>query len=588
MSITQSALGREWGVVACGFLVTYYREFTKEGEPLALLDMYADNSHVVYAEYNENVAQIVRGRHEILQHLEKMDATLGRRKVEVRFADFSPIAGGSVLIVTQGIMYVRGSRKVFTQSFVLAPTPNRSNTYHIASEYFRVLHVEMERIPEGSIIMTPVQVAQHLLGEQERRKREEEAREHFLFLQKQKEEQQQQQQQMLQCADAEMVKQQENDRALAVENQSEAWDKHPRGQDRRMGRKDYRNRAPAGARSEGVEERKERAEWEMGKPTESKTNEAEDDTTGEGNERNRWEQPRRSEPHRRPERVKRNEGGRRAEGNDQNEVGRPERRDRRDAERQPRDGESRRGHWGRNEEKVDNVDTADNTRVTEGDAARSTGASGAASERTRRNTFNNRPRDRFRNRELQQEQQPAAPADSAAAVPATASAADNKGDAGRNDHKPLPRSEANRRGRGGSKEAKNNKKEAWASEKNDANNGGAAPDAAAAEENVTPAEQRKKFPRSRADKKIAGEGTRLEHRKGPTDHVRLIDAPKGQNEQISAAIKRITGEEPKKVVPFGRGNDIVCQLSTESAAEALLEKPPVVNECALRVARFYP
>ncbi|PWU95044.1 hypothetical protein C3747_271g40 [Trypanosoma cruzi] len=163
--------------VACSFLVTYYREFVKEKEVVGLVELYGESSLITYAGYNEETTVVAQGRHEIAQHLGKMDDALGRRKVEVRFADFTPLPGGCIHIVCQGILYLRGQRRAFFQVFVLAPTQYRTNTYHIAIDYFRVMVVEVEQIPEDSIIMTPAQVAQHLLEEHERRKRMEESRE---------------------------------------------------------------------------------------------------------------------------------------------------------------------------------------------------------------------------------------------------------------------------------------------------------------------------------------------------------------------------------------------------------------------------
>ncbi|ESL07354.1 hypothetical protein TRSC58_04958 [Trypanosoma rangeli SC58] len=163
--------------VACSFLVTYYRELVKEREIVGLVELYGESSLVTYAGYNEETIVVAQGRHEIAQHLGKMDDVLGRRKVEVRFADYAPLPGGCIHIVCQGIMYLRGHRRGFFQVFVLAPTQYRTSTYHIAMDYFRVMMVEVEQIPEDRIVMTPAQVAQHLLEEHERRKRAEEARE---------------------------------------------------------------------------------------------------------------------------------------------------------------------------------------------------------------------------------------------------------------------------------------------------------------------------------------------------------------------------------------------------------------------------
>ncbi|RNF15423.1 uncharacterized protein Tco025E_05526 [Trypanosoma conorhini] len=163
--------------VACSFLVSYYRELVKEKEIVGLVELYGESSLITYAGYNEETTVVAQGRHEIAQHLGKMDDALGRRKVEVRFADYAPLPGGCIHIVCQGIMYLRGQRRAFFQAFVLAPTQYRTNTYHIAMDYFRFMMVEVEHIPEDSIVMTPAQVAQHLLEEHERRKRAEETRE---------------------------------------------------------------------------------------------------------------------------------------------------------------------------------------------------------------------------------------------------------------------------------------------------------------------------------------------------------------------------------------------------------------------------
>lgn len=163
--------------IACSFLVTYYREFVKEREFTGLLDLYSDASQLTYANYNEEKPDLAQGRHEIAQHLAKLDAVLGRRKVEVRFVDFTPLPNSCLHIVCQGIMYLRGRRLAFFQVFVLAPTQHRTNTYHIASDYFRVMATEVEHVPEDSIVMTPAEVAQHLLQDHERRQRAEERRE---------------------------------------------------------------------------------------------------------------------------------------------------------------------------------------------------------------------------------------------------------------------------------------------------------------------------------------------------------------------------------------------------------------------------
>ncbi|ORC89380.1 uncharacterized protein TM35_000121550 [Trypanosoma theileri] len=158
--------------VACSFLVTYYRGFVREqGAAAALADLYGENAYLTYAEYNEETPAVAHGRHEILQQLVKMDAQLGRRKVVVSFADYSPLPNGGVQVECQGILHLCGQRRAFFQVFVLAPTEFRANTYHIVTDYFRVMMIEVEQIPEDGIVMTPADVAKHLLEEHERCKR---------------------------------------------------------------------------------------------------------------------------------------------------------------------------------------------------------------------------------------------------------------------------------------------------------------------------------------------------------------------------------------------------------------------------------
>ncbi|KEG11915.1 hypothetical protein DQ04_02151040 [Trypanosoma grayi] len=246
--------------VACSFLVTYYREFVKENDMAGLFDLYADTSVLTYAQFNEQNPDVVQGRHEIVQNLAKMDLELGRRKVEVRFVDYVPLPGSCVQIVCQGVLYLCGRRCPFSQVFVLAPTPYRANTYHIASDYFRVLGVEVESIPENGIVMTPAQVAKHLLEEQERRNRLEEQRERLRQQQaaaealrqrhaeesaRRQELQKQQQQQQQQ--------QQRGEGNNASSSNNNRWDRGERNDNRRGERPDHNtnmNRRDRGERND--------------------------------------------------------------------------------------------------------------------------------------------------------------------------------------------------------------------------------------------------------------------------------------------------------------------------------------------------
>nr|CCC93426.1 conserved hypothetical protein [Trypanosoma congolense IL3000] len=570
ISTSQAMFGRDFSGVACSFLVVYYRGFAKVGEMTALHDFYSESAQITYAEYNETLPQTARGRHEIAQYLEKMDAVLSQRKIEVRFCDYSPLSNGGVHIVTQGILYLRGQRQVFTHSFVLFPTPHRNNTYHIASEYLRILLVEVERIPEGGIIMTPAQVAQHLLEEHERRKREEESRERLRLAQLQ-------QQQLLQSTVQEHADPQQND-CTTNDTPPQKWDKRGRGQERRTGRGERKARTSGASNEAGAANLRDREEAKTSKVTKISRSDGDDTVPEVDGTQNKWDRPRRSDASKRQERSKRSEGNRRGEHNERNESAnlerpereeRPRRKERRDTEAEPRNGEGRRERWEREEERVGKRNNKPNARKPEGAELLDAEADEAAAEKPPRGVASSRRRE---------------PQDSR---PDTGN--DDKYDLSKSNDKPQSRPETSKKGRDDYKERRSRKKGgANATENNNNDNGSGT--SLTQKETTEASEAYAKSTTNRPSKKHQSDGSRRHHeRKGPTDFLRFPSVPSNVDaSMLRAAIKAVAGEEPQVLEPFGRnGKAFVARLSSASLVENVLCKSIMVGNDKINAVPFY-
>ncbi|KAH8614513.1 Nuclear transport factor 2 (NTF2) domain [Trypanosoma vivax] len=584
--------------VACSFIVWYYREFVKEGDFVGLLDLYAETSQVIYAEYNETMPLVAKGRQDIAQHLAKMDAALGRRKVEVRFADFFPVPLGCIQVVAQGILYLRGQKRVFCQTFVLVPTPHRSNTYHVASDYFRVLLVEVEHIPEGGIIMTPAEVAQHLLEEHKRCKREEESRERLQLLQQQ------------QRAALEAMRQQEEEEE---EVRRDAWLQPPRehegyyvrGSNNRMvvnsdsspekhGDGDWNNNAanygnnvsrfserngnsgPADSGSNAVvnwdktrrggNRREERGQARRRGGREGDRNERKD-ANGQGNLGERTGGEGRGGRGGRGERDVRKEV---SEGDVRNEEvaeraarnvgGRPEQRERQVDERDGEGPGPRQRHdhqGGRHSERQDNHKRTGGSFPKDRDDVKDAVDSGRHGHRPARSS-------RQRGRDHERNDPNATPTSKPYPEKEGKNDGNNKSSA-ETRNRPLPRSEVNKRKHMG----------------NDAgdvvNRGEETP----VKDVSGPAQK----------DKATGEGRRAQQdakRNGATNQIRLVRAiPIASINDVYAAIRALTGSEPVNVRVFNNF-DIVVKLHNVDEAKKLAENDVVIKGSSIQVKIFYP
>lgn len=139
------------GEIAASFTKFYFEALTKPNSAELLAGLYGDNSCVNYVSSPVAAApEAYQGKAQIVGFLNNMQVTLGERKVNVRHVDYVA-ADTNVAITCSGYVYTRGMSRVFTQTFVLAPTKYRTNCFYIVGDSLRFLSEEVETIPQGFV-----------------------------------------------------------------------------------------------------------------------------------------------------------------------------------------------------------------------------------------------------------------------------------------------------------------------------------------------------------------------------------------------------------------------------------------------------
>jgi hypothetical protein len=139
--------------IACSFIAAYYKGFVEDLP--SLIHFYGEQSSTSFARVREAVATTSQGKAEVQQYLERLNADLGQRKVEVQTADFVPTGDGSVAIVVTGLLFTKRLRQAFTQTFVLSTTKYKENTMYIAADSLRIMSQEQEALPSNAIVVRP-------------------------------------------------------------------------------------------------------------------------------------------------------------------------------------------------------------------------------------------------------------------------------------------------------------------------------------------------------------------------------------------------------------------------------------------------
>lgn len=139
--------------IACSFIAAFYKGFVEDLPSLARF--YSEQSSTSFARVDEAVATTSQGKAQVLQYLERLNADLGPRKVEVRTADFVPTTDGSLAITVTGVIFTKRLRQGFTQTFVLSSTKYKENTLFISADSLRLVSREKEVIPANAIIVAP-------------------------------------------------------------------------------------------------------------------------------------------------------------------------------------------------------------------------------------------------------------------------------------------------------------------------------------------------------------------------------------------------------------------------------------------------
>lgn len=132
--------------IANAFVVNFYRDFATS-DILTVTRMYADPSCISFSDF-EVEGRYYKGKNDIQEYYNHLREMLGPMKVSVRNADFVA-AGDNISVTCSGQINSHMCRRVFAQTFVLAPTPNRENCYFISGETLRFLTKEIEEVPEG-------------------------------------------------------------------------------------------------------------------------------------------------------------------------------------------------------------------------------------------------------------------------------------------------------------------------------------------------------------------------------------------------------------------------------------------------------
>eukprot|EP00758_Cryptobia_borreli_P010969 Tbor_TRINITY_DN5618_c1_g3::TRINITY_DN5618_c1_g3_i2::g.8470::m.8470 len=132
--------------IASAFVVNFYRDFSSSDIP-TITRMYADSSCISFSDF-EVESRCYKGKNDIHEYYSHVREMLGPMKVSVRNADYVA-AGDNISVTCSGQINSHMCRRVFAQTFVLTPTPNRENCYFISGETLRFLTKEIEEVPEG-------------------------------------------------------------------------------------------------------------------------------------------------------------------------------------------------------------------------------------------------------------------------------------------------------------------------------------------------------------------------------------------------------------------------------------------------------
>jgi hypothetical protein len=146
--------------IAYTFVRSYYRDLV-EADTALLTRYYNDHSRLSFAAVAcDRANDVVVGRNKIGDFYDSLRATLGEGKkfaVQVRNVDF--VAGRDCISVTcSGTILSYLKSRVFTQTFVLNPTPYRENAYYVSGETLRYISCSDEEVPANHIVVSQAEL----------------------------------------------------------------------------------------------------------------------------------------------------------------------------------------------------------------------------------------------------------------------------------------------------------------------------------------------------------------------------------------------------------------------------------------------
>jgi len=149
--------------ISCTFVRSYYRDLV-EADTAILTRYYNDQSCLSVATVEcDRANQLIVGRNKIGEFFDTLRATLlgGGKKFAVQVRNVDYVAGRDCVSVTcSGTIVSYLKSRVFTQTFVLNPTPYRENSYYISGETLRYISCTDEEVPANHVVVSQAELDQ--------------------------------------------------------------------------------------------------------------------------------------------------------------------------------------------------------------------------------------------------------------------------------------------------------------------------------------------------------------------------------------------------------------------------------------------